>query len=147
MKPLEAVIAQSFLILSITLFSTASALAQARTEPRLALKGYDPVAYFTEQRPMRGAPEFRHDWDDVRYQFASAKNRSTFAADPDRYVPQFSAFCTWGLAMGKTVEADPNVWKIVGGKLYVFSSPKALEAAAKDPNLLPRAHQVWHAPR
>src|SRR6266498_468054 len=98
----------------------------AQTEaPVVALKGYDVVAYFTEGRAAKGSPEFRHDWDGARYYFVSAKHKAAFVDDPDRFTPQFRAYCAWGFAQGKTVEADPNMWKIVDGKLYVFALPKA----------------------
>lgn len=114
-------------------------------EARVALKGYDPVAYFTEQRPVKGTPAFRQDFDGERYHFATARNRATFNADPDRYSPQFAAMCAVGVGMGKRVEADPNVWKIVDGKLYVFSSPAALESAEKNPALLAKSRESWKA--
>jgi YHS domain-containing protein len=125
----------------------AGALAQSTpgAEPRVALKGYDPVAYFTEQRPVKGAAEFRQDFDGDRYHFASAKNRTAFNADPDRYAPQFAAMCAMGVSNGKRTEADPNVWKIVDGKLYVFSSTRALEAVEKDPSLLAKARKSWQS--
>ena len=114
-------------------------LSQA-AEPRVALKGYDPVAYFTEHRPMKGVPAHRMDWDGARYQFASAKNRDLFSGDPDRYVPQFSGFCSAALSKGKKIEGDPNVWKIVDGRLYVFSRAGP---AVEDPAVLARAHAKW----
>ena len=121
------------------------ALSASAEEPRLALKGYDPVAYFSAGKPVKGAPDFRADWDGARYQFANAKHRDTFTANPDRYVPQFKGLCAAGMAYGKQVEADPTVWKIVDGKLYVFGGPNRLEMQEKDPGLLDRAHKNWRA--
>ncbi len=120
----------------------ASTLAQDKTP---ALKGHDPVAYFLEGRPVQGAPSISYDFDDSRYQFAKPKHRDLFAADPDRYAPQFTGLCTVGMAKGMKAEADPRVWKIVDGKLYVFSSVQAREQVEKDPSLLAKAHQVFKA--
>jgi len=112
-----------------------------------ALKGHDPVAYFVDGRPVKGSPSISYDFDDSRYQFAKPKHRELFAADPDRYAPQFAGLCTVGMAMGMKAEADPSVWKIVDGKLYVFSSVQAREKADRDPSLLAKAHQVFRPGR
>lgn len=138
----SSIFVSSAFALFVVIFSGHSTFAQGTgSEPRLILKGYDPVAYFTEQKPVRGTREFQLDFDGARYHFASVRNRSSFNADPDRYVPQFSGLCTAGLSMNKKVDADPTLWKIVDGKLYVFSSAKALEKVEQDPSLLTRAHQ------
>ena len=119
--------------------------AQAIDAPRLALKGYDVVAYFTGSKAQPGTANFRTDFDGMRYQFSSAQNRAAFSADPDRYLPQFGGYCAMGISKGKRFESDPTLWKIIDGKLYVFSSPNASEAAGKDPEILTRARLQWEA--
>jgi YHS domain-containing protein len=109
-------------------------------EPRLALKGYDPVAYFTEGRPMLGKKEFEYPWDGVRYRFASEQHMSMFRGDPDHYSPQFAGSCAMGMSKGHKVEANPENWLISDGRLFVFypengparfqSDPQAIAAAA-----------------
>jgi YHS domain-containing protein len=89
-------------------------------EPRLALKGYDPVAYFTEGRPVMGKQEFEYTWDEVRYRFASDQHKSMFRCDPDRYAPQFAGSCAMGMSKGVKVEANPENWLISDGRLFVF---------------------------
>ena len=130
------------LTLTAAIALPASTLAQDKSP---ALKGHDPVAYFLEGRPVKGAPSISYDFDDSRYQFAKPKHRDLFAANPDRYAPQFTGLCTVGMAKGMKAEADPSVWKIVDGKLYVFSSVQAREQVEKDPSLLAKAHQVFKA--
>jgi YHS domain-containing protein len=120
-----------------------SGVAAAQNAPHVALKGYDPVAYFTDKRPVKGANEHSFDFDGSRYLFSSDKNQATFATDPDRYTPQFSALCTTGLAFGKKVEADPNQWAIVDGKLYLFSSAGAVAKAKSDPAIVSTAKANW----
>ena len=137
MRPLRSRLQHALLAMAILLAAGTSALAQ---EKRVMLKGHDPVAYFTEGRPVKGSPQFAHDFDGDRYYFASAANRDKFAADPDRYAPQFGGYCATGIAFGKKAESDPTQWAIVEGKLYVFSSLEAREMAVKDPMLLKRAH-------
>jgi YHS domain-containing protein len=128
----------------VALLAGAGAWGQGPARPpHVALKGYDPVAYFTDGKPTKGAPEINYDFDEGRYLFSSAAHRTTFTANPDRYSPQFDGLCATGLAMGMKAEADPTVWKIVDGKLYVFSSPKALAMAEKDPTLLDRSRKAW----
>jgi hypothetical protein len=124
------------MLLAALLAPWGAALAQAG----VGIKGYDPVSYFTEGRPVRGAPAIHFDFDDTRYLFASEKNRGAFAANPARYEPQFGGYCATGIAFGKKAESDPTQWAIVEGKLYVFSSLEAREMAVKDPMLLKRAH-------
>jgi YHS domain-containing protein len=94
--------------------------ASQAAEPRLALKGYDPVAYFTEGRPMMGKQEFEYMWDEVRYRFASDEHMSMFRSDPDRYAPQFAGSCAMGMSKGVKVEANPENWLISDGRLFVF---------------------------
>jgi hypothetical protein len=95
----------------------------AAEEAPLAIKGYDPVAYFTDGKPQKGLPEFEYDWDDYRWQFASASHREMFKADPVRYAPQFGNYCAMALSLGQVVVADPENWLISDGKLYVFGKP------------------------
>ncbi len=103
-------------------------------EPRLGIKGYDPVAYFTVGRPVRGKPEFHHDLDEVRYRFASTENLALFRADPDRYAPRFGGLCAMGLgAKGYKVEANPENWAIHKGRLYVFQRSFGRPGFRKDP--------------
>ncbi len=90
---------------------------QAQSSPPVALKGNDPVSYFNPGRPAKGASKISYDFDQSRYLFSSAKNKELFAANPDRYAPQFSGLCATGLSMGAKAEADPNVFLVKDGKL------------------------------
>jgi hypothetical protein len=100
-----------------------AASAAGPQDAGLAIKGYDPVAYFTEGHPVRGLPAFEYEWDDHVYRFATAEHREMFRTDPVRYAPQFGNFCAMALAKGEVVVADPENWLISDGKLYVFGSP------------------------
>lgn len=121
-----------------------SVLAQS---PPVGLKGHDPVSYFTDGRPVKGSPGINYDFDESRYLFSSQKNRERFASSPERYTPQFTGLCATGMAYGMKAEADPTVWKIIDGKLYVFSSAQAREKIEQDPSLLARSKQNWHPGR
>jgi YHS domain-containing protein len=85
----------------------------------LALRGYDPVAYFTAGKAAGGRAEFTSIIDGVSYRFASGANKSAFDAEPAKYLPQYGGFCAWAAAEGYKADADPNVWDIVDGKLYL----------------------------
>jgi len=121
--------------------------AQAQKAPPVALKGNDPVSYFNPGSPARGASRISYDFDESRYLFSSAKNKELFAANPDRYAPQFSGLRATGLSMGMKTEADPSVFLVKDGKLYIFSSVEARQMVEKDPTLLKKAHEAWQHPK
>ena len=104
----------------------------ARGESTLAIKGYDPVAYFTLQRATPGVAQFEYEWDEHRWQFANAQHRDLFKADPVRYAPQFETFCAVSLARGEVHEASPEYWLIVDDKLYLFGKAIGPELFRKD---------------
>lgn len=85
----------------------------------VALKGYDAVAYFKEGQPVKGMPQYSHQWMGATWHFASAKARDAFAASPEKYAPQYGGYCAWAVSRGYTADADPEAWKLVNGKLYL----------------------------
>lgn len=87
---------------------------------RIALRGYDPVAYFVDGQPARGSSAFWHSFDDVVYLFRSSEHRAKFATDPERYAPQYAGYCAAGVSKGYKAEPDPEAWVVANGKLYVF---------------------------
>jgi hypothetical protein len=89
----------------------------------VAIQGYDPVAYFTDGKAIKGSMSYEYPWEDARWRFASAAHRQMFAADPDRYAPQFGGFCAGALANDVLVPANPEAWAIVDGKLYMLAGP------------------------
>jgi hypothetical protein len=95
----------------------------------LAIKGYDPVAYFTVGKPTPGLPALEHEWDGHRYRFARVEHREEFKVNPARYAPQFENFCAMALSKGELVVADPENWLISDGKLYVFGKPAPMGPA------------------
>ena len=125
--------------------------AAALGESTLAIKGYDPVAYFTLQRATPGVAQFEYEWDEHRWQFANAQHRDLFKADPVRYAPQFANFCAVSLARGEVHEANPEYWLISDGKLYLFGKAMgpelfrkdckaSIEQANRNRELLPKKH-------
>lgn len=84
-----------------------------------AIRGYDPVAYFVESRPIKGDRKFSLQYRGVEWRFANAANRDRFAAAPERFAPQYGGYCAWAVAQGYTASVDPDAWRIVDGKLYL----------------------------
>jgi hypothetical protein len=84
-----------------------------------AIRGYDPVAYFAEGRPVMGSRELTHQWKGATWRFASAQNRERFAAAPEKYAPQYGGYCAYGVASGYAVKIEPDAWRVVDGKLYL----------------------------
>jgi hypothetical protein len=87
--------------------------------PGRAVHGYDVVAYFTSDAATPGLDSFAVVHQGATYRFVSAANRDAFLADSDRYVPQFGGFCAFGVTLGKKLDGDPQVWKIVGDRLHL----------------------------
>ena len=93
----------------------------------VAIKGYDPVAYFTEGRATKGSPDIAFSWNEAEWHFASDAHRDMFVADPEQYAPQFGGRCSMGMALGALATPDPEVWKIIDDRLYLYFSTGARE--------------------
>ena len=91
----------------------------SKTDEGLALKGYDPVAYYKQGQPVKGSAQYSRQWMQATWWFSSAENRDLFAADPAKYAPQFGGYCAWAVSKNYTAPTDPEAWKIVDGKLYL----------------------------
>jgi enamine deaminase RidA (YjgF/YER057c/UK114 family) len=103
--------------------AVASGPAAWGAEPRLSISGYDPVAYFTDGKPVLGKPEFEQVWHNLRWRFATAEHRDMFVKDPNRYTPEYDGYCAMGVSDGQATAhkdtVDPAAWTIVDGKLYL----------------------------
>lgn len=110
----------------------------------LALAGYDPVAYFDTGKPTHGMATITASYDGAHYLFASEAHRKTFLADPKKYLPEFGGFCAVGTSFKEKVDIDPETGKVVKGKLYVNSNPKAQALFDKDTSgTIERAEHNW----
>jgi hypothetical protein len=85
----------------------------------VAIKGYDPVAYFVAGKPMRGLEQHSVTHAGARWLFASAENKALFEHDPAKYVPAYGGYCAYGVAQGYLVKIEPDAWAIRNGKLYL----------------------------
>ena len=100
---------------------------------KVAIRGYDTVAYFTDARAVKGSADIEYLWQGTRWWFSSTDHRDLFAADPERYAPQFGGFCAEGLAVGELAPADPENWAVFDGKLYLASSAGNRAEWSKNP--------------
>jgi YHS domain-containing protein len=117
-----------FLLGFLAFFSiTASAQNALRTQhfnlnkSAVAIQGYDPVAYFTQNKAVKGDKAFAVNYGSVLYYFSSAATKASFLANPQQYEPQYGGWCAYAMgATGEKVEIDPETFKILNGKLYLF---------------------------
>ena len=85
----------------------------------LAVRGYDPVAYFNQGKPVEGSSDHEFDWNGATWRFVNAANLESFRKDPEAYAPQYGGYCAWAVPQGYTASTDPTAWRIVDGKLYL----------------------------
>jgi YHS domain-containing protein len=109
----------------------------------VAVRGYDPVAYF-DGAPAPGSRTIEYTIDGTTYRFASTGNRDRFAKDPARYLPQYGGFCAYAVSRGYTATIDPLAWKIVDGKLYLNYSKRVQKLWEEDvPGNIAKGDANW----
>ncbi|MBX9925982.1 MAG: hypothetical protein K2Y05_06460 [Hyphomicrobiaceae bacterium] len=124
--------------------STGIVLADGKPAPGLAVRGHDVVAYFTDNKPVLGDSAHAVVHGAATYRFASKANLDTFKANPAKYVPAYGGYCAYGVSVGAKFDADPNIWKIVDGRLYLNLDKGIAEAFAKDvPGAIKKAEANW----
>lgn len=115
----------TFLLVAVL---TAFAYSADSSEPPVApvnatdgvgLKGYDPVAYFTDGHPTKGNNQYSFQWNGVTYRFASAENLQRFKSDSEKYLPQYGGYCAYAMSINRIADISPTEWTIYGGKLYL----------------------------
>ncbi len=85
----------------------------------VAIKGYDPVAYFEEGKPVEGDDAFSYEWRGAEWRFVSQHHRELFVANPEQFAPQYGGYCAYAVSNGSTASIDPKAWDIHEGKLYL----------------------------
>jgi YHS domain-containing protein len=85
----------------------------------VAIQGYDPVAFFTDSRPVKGNPQFQSDYRNAKYYFASAEHKAAFDKEPAKYEPQFGGYCAYGASRGNKAPVKIEAWQIVNGRLLM----------------------------
>lgn len=110
----------------------------------VAIKGFDPVAYFTQNEAVEGSAKYSHHWLGATWHFASAENRDLFIKEPAKYAPQYGGYCADGVSLGTvTTNIDPKAWRIIEGKLYINYDPGAADGFAKNPTKVVSSQKHW----
>jgi YHS domain-containing protein len=108
------------------------------------IRGYDPVAFFTEGRAVAGSPDLSEKYEGGTYLFSTSANRDTFKANPEKYAPRYGGYCAYGVAVGKKFDIDAASWRIVGEKLYFNLNPMILEKwSAETDDYIRKSEENW----
>ena len=109
-----------------------------------AIRGYDPVAYFVDEMPVKGTNDFTYEWNGAVWYFASAENRDKFVKDPAQFAPQYGGHCAYAMSSGRLVSIQPDAWHIVDGKLYLNYNTRIQKRWYKDTaGYIARADAQW----
>ena len=131
-------------LVSLTQPGTAEEFVNTGYFGNVAIKGYDPVAYFTQNDAVKGSEQFSYRWLGATWYFASAENRDLFAREPVKYAPQYGGHCADGVSFGTiTTNIDPNAWRIIEGKLYLSYDPGAAEGLVTNPDKVVSSQKYW----
>lgn len=110
----------------------------------VAIQGYDPVAFFTQQKPVKGAPQFVSEFNGAKYWFGSAEDKATFDKEPSKYEPQFGGYCAYGVSRGSRAPVKIEAWQIVNGRLLMQYDLDIKSEFNKDQQgTLKKADQNW----
>jgi len=132
----------ALLLLSTSTF--AGDLINISGASKVAVSGYDPVAFFTDSKPVNGSPFITAEHRGATYFFASEEHKKLFTSDPDKYTPQYGGFCAYGVGVGKAFPVDINTWQVRDGKLYLNLNGDILKKFNADfENNVVKADKNW----
>jgi YHS domain-containing protein len=145
---MKKTISASILLLFATLLlagvTQAKDLVNVSGASGVAINGYDPVAFFTEKKPVNGDPSISAKHEGATYFFSSKENRDAFASSPSKYAPQCGGFCAYGASVGALFPIDITTWQIKDEKLYFNLNPAILELFNKDlDGNIAKANKNW----
>ena len=146
MKRLVILVAALFAVIAAASAVAATPAPAVSAEEGIAIRGYDPVAFFTTGTPQKGSPEHASEYEGATWHFASAENLAAFKNDPTRYAPQFGGYCAWAVSQHYLAPGDPEYWKVVDGRLYLNANARAKELwEADQADAIKRGHANWPA--
>jgi YHS domain-containing protein len=146
---------QIFTAIIATMITIGFAHAQAplrlkhfNLEKGIAIQGYDPVAYINQNKAVKGNKQFATTVEGIIYNFSTAANRDLFIKNPKNYEPQYGGWCAYAMgATGEKVEVDPETFKVLNGKLYLFYHSWVNNTLTKwnkdETNLKSKADKSW----
>ena len=133
-----------YLSLALLLLAGLSSKAVELSQVAIAIKGYDTVAYFNAGKAIKGKEEYAFQWRSKIWYFSNKENKDLFATNPEKYAPKYDGYCAWAMTEARKAETDPEVWKIVNGKLYLQCSKAAYQKWSKDiPGNIKKADTNW----
>jgi hypothetical protein len=113
-----------------------------------AVNGYDVVAFFKEQMPVKGDKKYSYEWKDATWAFSNADNLMDFKTDPEKYAPQYGGYCAFGTAAGHKAPTEVDTWTIVGDKLYFnYNKDVRVKWIADQKQLIEKADKNWEEVR
>jgi YHS domain-containing protein len=116
------------------------------TTSKGAIGGYDVVAFFSEQKPVKGKKEYSLKWKEASWYFSSEENKKTFESDPEKFAPQYGGYCAYGVSQNHKSPTEVDTWTILEGKLYFNYNKDVKQLWLKDQNsLIELANKNWPA--
>ena len=110
----------------------------------VAIKGYDPVAYFTMEKPVQGMGDYEYEWQGAKWRFANGEHKKLFMENPEKYAPQYGGYCAYGVAVGSLFDIKPEAWNVVDSRLYLNKNLDVRETWKKDiPGNIKKADMNW----
>ena len=110
----------------------------------VAIHGYDPVAYFADGKPVEGRSDITFEWQGATWRFATAEHRQAFAAEPEKFAPQYGGYCAFAVAKNTTADIEPDAFTLVDGKLYLNYDQDIQATWRKDPKgYIQKADGFW----
>lgn len=131
-------------LLFLASISSSTFAANIHTNSTTGVQGYDLVSYHSESGPVRGNGHYVSEHNGVTYLFSSKKNKQAFDKNPQKYLPEYGGYCAYGVSVGKKFVGDPQVWKLVDGKLYLNLDENIQKEWEKDiPGRIAMADKEW----
>lgn len=129
---------------ALSVIALATAAGEFNESNGVAIKGYDPVAFFKDSKPVRGKDDLRFEYKGSTFVFATAENRATFAANPEKYAPQYGGYCAFGTARGYKADIDPATFTVIDGRLYLnYNTQVQKEWSADSARFIRQADERW----
>ena len=140
MKFIPSILGVSIMVM----MSTQGVAGEINTSEGVAISGYDAVAYFTEEKPVKGNKAYSVTYKDAIFLFSSTENRDVFQASPEKYLPQYGGYCAYGTASGYKAPIDPHAFTLDGGKLYLNYDQNVQQSWRQDmPGYIRKADENW----
>jgi YHS domain-containing protein len=136
-------------LVAVTLFFSACASSEKKgaeifQKDGAAIGGYDPVAFFTESKPVKGTADYNFQWKDAEWHFASQANLDSFKNNPQKYEPQYGGYCAFGTAEGHKAPTEVDTWTVLDGRLYFNYNQDVKKLWDEDrPKYIQQANNNW----